>query len=84
MRLILQDKINSGMAFSFTASPISVVLDQILLAIFIFLCASKSKLGSFLRLIDNILLEASLVIVIANTMDPSVTVRLVLKQIMPW
>ena len=40
--------------------------------------------GSLLRLIDDILLEASIVIVVAYAMDPSVAVGLVLEQIMPW
>ena len=68
----------------FTASPAGIVLDQILLAVFIFLRTSESIHGSLLRLIDDILLEASIVIVIANAMDSLVTVRLVLEQIVPW
>ena len=68
----------------FTASPAGIVLDQILLAVFILLRTRESIHGSLLRLIDDILLEASIVIVIANAMDSLVTVRLVLEQIVPW
>ena len=68
----------------FTASPAGIVLDQILLAVFILLRTRESIHGSLLRLIDDVLLEASIVIVIANTMDSLVTVRLVLEQIVPW
>ena len=72
------------MSRPFTASRTSIVLDQILLAVFIFLRTSESIHGSLLRLIDDVLLEASIVIVIANAMDSLVTVRLVLEQIVPW
>ena len=72
------------MSRPFTASRTSIVLDQILLAVFIFLRTSESIHGSLLRLIDDILLEASIVIVVANAMDPSVAVGLVLEQIVPW
>lgn len=68
----------------FTASPAGIVLDQILLAVFILLRTRESIHGSLLRLIDDVLLEASIVIVIANAMDSLVTVRLVLEQIVPW
>ena len=68
----------------FTAFPAGIVLDQILLAVFILLRTRESIHGSLLRLIDDVLLEASIVIVIANAMDSLVTVRLVLEQIVPW
>ena len=68
----------------FTTSPAGIVLDQILLAVFILLRTRESIHGSLLRLIDDVLLEASIVIVIANAMDSLVTVRLVLEQIVPW
>ena len=72
------------MSRSFTTSRTSIVLDQILLAVFILLRTRESIHGSLLRLIDDVLLEASIVIVIANAMDSLVTVRLVLEQIVPW
>ena len=68
----------------FAASPTGIVLDQILLAVLIFLSTRESIHGSLLRLIDNILLEASIVVVVAYAMDPLVAIRLVLEQIMPW
>ena len=84
MGLILQDYIHGGVPRPFTASPAGIVLDQILLAVFILLRTRESIHGSLLRLIDDVLLEASIVIVIANAMDSLVTVRLVLEQIVPW
>ena len=72
------------MSRPFTASPTGIVLDQILLAVLIFLRTRESIHGSLLRLIDDILLEASIVIVVAYAMDPSVAVGLVLEQIVPW
>ena len=68
----------------FTASPAGIVLDQILLAVFILLRTRESIHGSLLRLIDNILLEASIVVIVAYAMDPLVAVRLILEQIVPW
>ena len=68
----------------FADSPTGIVLDQILLAVLIFLSTRESIHGSLLRLIDNILLEASIVVVVAYAMDPLVAIRLVLEQIMPW
>ena len=72
------------MSRTFAASPTGIVLDQILLAVFILLRTRESIHGSLLRLIDNILLEASIVIVVAYAMNPLVAVRLVLEQIVPW
>ena len=72
------------MSRPFAASPTGIALDQILLAVLIFLRTRESIHGSLLRLIDNILLEASIVVVVAYAMDPLVAVRLVLEQIVPW
>ena len=72
------------MALPLARTSVKEVLGQILFAILVFSDPYESCLSSFFRLFDHFFLKATLIVVVANSMNSFIAVRFVLKKVMSW
>ena len=87
MGLLLQDQVDGRVSLSLRAlgGPL-VILGQVALTVFVLGQSARREavLEPLARPVDDIVLEAALIVVVADAVDPLVAVRLVLEQVVPW
>ena len=72
------------MFLPFASASIEEVFGQILFTVLVFSHSCESSFSPLARLFDHVLLEAALIIVIANPVDALITVSFILEQVMSW
>ena len=81
MGLLLQDQVDGRVSLSLRALGPLVILGQVALTVFVLGQSARREavLEPLARPVDDIVLEAALVVVVSDAMDSLVAVRLVLE-----